>query len=161
MGLDHTPKKREEDTIDVKFLIHQRGQVKRRVTLISRCLEDAEDDPSKVTPTLLKVFAKKLDVHYQEYTAVHREILEVTPSSKLEEQDEMLMTFDKLHTEALDRVERLSAMLAETVAPANGTVNPQVIIQQQPLRPPIPSFDGKVENWPKFRTMFAAMNPKP
>uniref|UniRef100_A0A182YSJ1 Uncharacterized protein n=1 Tax=Anopheles stephensi TaxID=30069 RepID=A0A182YSJ1_ANOST len=153
MGLDHTPEKKDEET-DLKLRIHQRGQIKRRVTLINRSLMEAEDDATKMSLTLLKVFQKKLDVHYQEYTAVHREILEACPASKFEEQDEMLMAFDSLHIEALERIELLSAKLTPTLAPIHSTVNAPVIVQQQPLRAPIPSFDGKVENWPKFRTMF-------
>lgn len=153
MGLDNTTENKDEGT-DIKFLIHQRGQIKRRITLINRSLKEAEVNPEKITPTLVKVFAKKLDVHYQEYTAVHREIIAACPSAKLEEQDDMLVEFDTLHTEAMERVELLSMMLAQTVVPTHDTANTPIVIQQPPLRAPIPSFDGKVENWPKFRTMF-------
>ncbi|XP_049290939.1 uncharacterized protein LOC125767946 [Anopheles funestus] len=153
MGLDHTPEKKDDDN-DFKLLVHQRGQIKRRVTLINRTLKEAEEDPTKVTPTLLKVFAKKLDVHYQEYTTVHREIMEACPPSKLEEQDEMLMAFDILHTEAMERLEQQSVSLPQTAVPVNSTVHTPIMLQHQPLRAPIPSFDGKVENWPKFQTMF-------
>lgn len=62
------------------------------------------------------------------------------------------MEFDELHIETLDRLERLS--LTQTLTPASETGNSRLIVQQQPLRAPIPSFDGKVENWPKFRKMF-------
>ncbi|XP_062538373.1 uncharacterized protein LOC134206662 [Armigeres subalbatus] len=31
---------------------------------------------------------------------------------------------------------------------------PQVIVTQQPLRTPIPMFDGKYEGWPKFKALF-------
>ncbi|XP_049300301.1 uncharacterized protein LOC125773310 [Anopheles funestus] len=153
MGLDHTPEKKDDDN-DFKLLVHQRGQIKRRVTLINRTLKEAEEDPTKVTPTLLKVFAKKLDVHYQEYTTVHREIMEACPPSKVEEQDEMLMAFDILHTEAMERLEQQSVSLPQTAVPVNSTVHTPIMVQHQPLRAPIPSFDGKVENWPKFQTMF-------
>ncbi|XP_062714118.1 uncharacterized protein LOC134290907 [Aedes albopictus] len=159
--LNHTPKseskkkgKKEEEMDDVKTLIYHRGQIKRKVTMINQTLEEAEDDPTKITPSLLKVFAKRLELHYQEYEAAHREVLDATPPSKFEEQGEMQMAFDMLHIEATDRLERLSTKLTAGGAPAMATGNPQVIIQQQPLRAPIPSFDGKVENWPKFRAMF-------
>ncbi|XP_062713341.1 uncharacterized protein LOC134290258 [Aedes albopictus] len=159
--LNHTPKsaskkkgKQEEEMDDVKTLIYHRGQIKRKVTMINQTLEEAEDDPTKITPSLLKVFAKRLELHYQEYEAAHREVLDATPPSKFEEQGEVQMAFDMLHIEATDRLERLSTKLTAGGAPAMATGNPQVIIQQQPLRAPIPSFDGKVENWPKFRAMF-------
>ncbi|XP_062704099.1 uncharacterized protein LOC134286498 [Aedes albopictus] len=159
--LNHTPKseskkkgKKEEEMDDVKTLIYHRGQIKRKVTMINQTLEEAEDDPTKITPSLLKVFAKRLELHYQEYEAAHREVLDATPPSKFEEQGEIQMAFDMLHIEATDRLERLSTKLTAGGAPAMATGNPQVIIQQQLLRAPIPSFDGKVENWPKFRAMF-------
>ena len=109
-GLDHTPKRSQDEATNAKVLIHQRGQIKRRVTLINNILEEAKEDPTKVSQTQLKVFAKKLDIHYQEYSAVHREILESIPSSKLDEQDEMLTAFDVLHTEAMNTIEQLSSM---------------------------------------------------
>nr|XP_040241675.2 uncharacterized protein LOC120961733 [Anopheles coluzzii] len=152
-GQDHTPKRSQDEATDAKVLIHQRGQIKRRVTLINNMLEEAKEDPTKVSQTQLKVFAKKLDVHYQEYSAVHREILESIPSSKLDEQDEMLTAFDVLHTEAMNTIEQLSEARSQPMAPADSTVTQQFIVQQQPLRAPIPSFDGRVENWTKFQTM--------
>lgn len=85
--------------------MHQRDQIKRRVTLINRNLEDAEAGPTKVTSTLLKAFVKKLGTHYQEYTAVHREIVQACPASRLDEQDDMLLAFDMLHTDAMERKE--------------------------------------------------------
>ncbi|XP_062703912.1 uncharacterized protein LOC134286324 [Aedes albopictus] len=168
MGLDHTPqsaaksskkkdKKVEREAAEVdemKNLIHQRGQIKRKVTLINHVLEAAEDDVSEVSASLLKVYSKKVELHYQEYVEAHREVLAATPSSKLEEQDEIQMAFDVLHTEVLDRLERLSLLFVKSANPAHESGSPHVILQQQPLRAPIPSFDGKVENWPKFRTMF-------
>ena len=154
VGLDHTPKRSQDEATDAKVLIHQRGQIKRRVTLINNILEEAKEDPTKVTQPQLKVFARKLDVHYQEYYAVHREILDSIPSSKLDEQDEMLTAFDVLHTEAMNRIEKLSKARSQPVVPADSTGTQQFIMRQQPLRTPIPSFDGRVETRPKFQTMF-------
>lgn len=31
---------------------------------------------------------------------------------------------------------------------------PQMIAQQQPLKAPIPTFDGSYANWPKFKAIF-------
>ncbi|EGK97382.1 AGAP013330-PA [Anopheles gambiae str. PEST] len=154
VGLDHTPKRSQDEATDAKVLIHQRGQIKRRVTLINNILEEAKEDPTKVTQPQLKVFARKFDVHYQEYSAVHGEILKSIPSSKLDEQDEMLTAFDVLHTEAMNRIEKLSKARSQPVVPADSTGTQQFIMRQQPLRTPIPSFDGRVETRSKFQTMF-------
>lgn len=55
------------------------------------------------------------------------------------------------------RVETLIESLTQPISAAVSTAlqpnAPQVIIQQ-PLRAPIPTFDGRYENWPRFKTMF-------
>lgn len=158
MGLDHTPKKQPVDPEELKMLIHQRGQIKGKVTKINSTLEDAEDHPTKVSISLLKVFSKKLEMHYNEYLSLHREVIAATPPSKVEEQDEKLDEFDRLHTEALDRAERLMQSFAKTgsaLTQANADVSAPPVVGQQPsLRVPVPTFDGRTENWPKFKAMF-------
>lgn len=159
MPTEHTPKKKPVDQEELKMLIHQRGQIKGKVTKIHRTVEEGEDDPTKVSKSLLKVFSKKIEMHYNEYVSIHREVIARTPPSKFEEQDEKMDEFDLLHTDVLDRIERLMEAFTNPVdahhnqANADGSA-PQFIVQQQPLRAPIPTFDGKTENWPKFKAMF-------
>ncbi|XP_053691865.1 uncharacterized protein LOC128740351 [Sabethes cyaneus] len=155
MSVSRTPKRSNTDSDELQLLIHQRGQIKGKVTKINNNLENAEDDPSLISVSLLKVYGKKLETHYAEYTVVHREVMEKIPPTRIEEQDEKLDEFDVLHTEALDRLERLVESFAKpvpTVALTSGAA--PVIVQNHPLRPPVPSFDGRVENWPKFKAMF-------
>lgn len=155
MPVDHTPKKSITDAEKLQMLIHQRGHIKGRVTKINHNLEKAEDDPSQISASLLKVYGKKLELHYTEYTDAHREVIDMIPPAKLEEQDDKLDEFDAMHTEALDRLERLMEYFAKPVPVAaipNGSA--QVVVQHHPLKAPIPSFDGRVENWPKFKAMF-------
>ncbi|EDS43436.1 conserved hypothetical protein [Culex quinquefasciatus] len=124
------------DPEEVKSLIHQRGQVKGKVTRIKSALDKGKKNPQKITKATLKVYEKKLEAHYQEYVLRHREVIEVV--DKKEEQDDVLDVFDQLHTETLVLVEELMEMFN----------------QPQPFRAPIPSFDGQTENWPKFKAMF-------
>ncbi|XP_062703759.1 uncharacterized protein LOC134286198 [Aedes albopictus] len=156
MSVDRTPIKTTVDPEQVKMLIHQRGAVKGKVTKIHNTLENPEDHPELVSVPLLKVFQKKLEMHYSEYEAIHREVLSVTPPSKVEEQDEKLEEFDKLHTDALIRLEQLMESLTKQPATANVNAGaaPPVVVQQS-LKAPIPCFDGKTENWPKFKAMFS------
>lgn len=109
MPLAHTPDKRAAAiTMDaVKSLIHQRGQVKARVTALLKQIVRAENDKSQVSLAVLKVHSKKLDSHYTEFNALHKEILSVIPTAKLEEQDEKANEFEALHTDAMIRVESL------------------------------------------------------
>ncbi|XP_062713939.1 uncharacterized protein LOC134290759 [Aedes albopictus] len=142
---------------EAKAYVHQRGQVKGKVTATFNSLERAEDDPSQVSVPLLKVYSKKLETHYAEYSALHKEVLRLVPPSKFDEQDEKLNEFDRLHTETLVRLEGL--MEAFQKKPCDSTTalqtdSSRIIVQQAPLRAPIPTFDGKYENWPRFKAMF-------
>lgn len=153
--VDRTPSKSKMD--EVKPLIHQRGQVKAKVTAISNALEKAEDD-NQVSLPLLKVYTKKLDAHYLEYNALHKEILNLIPESRIDEQDAKLNEFDNLHTECMMRLECLMEKCPKPVVspgsqPSSSNQN-QIIVQQQPLKAPIPTFDGRYESWPRFKSMF-------
>ncbi|XP_053699179.1 uncharacterized protein LOC128746159 [Sabethes cyaneus] len=124
---------------EVKPLIHQRGQVRAKVTAILKQLEKAENDLSQ--------------------------ILSVIPSSKLDDQDEKVVEFDLIHTDALMRVECLIDKVSKPCMPSSSAVAPipstsfaqpaQVIVQQQPLKAPIPTFNGEYENWPRFKALFS------
>ncbi|XP_058456721.1 uncharacterized protein LOC131434092 [Malaya genurostris] len=124
----HTPKAEpiiSTEKVDSKAcLMHQRTKIQNRVSTISRTLEEANNDPT---------------------------IVEVTPSDEIEDEDEALDIFDALHTDTLSLIEHL----VENLSPAAvRDISSSATIQQQSLRAPVPTFDGKVENWPKFRTMF-------
>lgn len=93
-------------------LIYLRGQVTRRLQVIIDNLKEAKDDPSKVRSSLLLAYEKKLGMYYQEYSNLHKEILDRISSSEFEKHDELEISFDRMHTEALLRIEQLSASLA-------------------------------------------------
>lgn len=61
---------------------------------------------------------------------------------KIEEQDQKLDELHQLHTEALFKLNQLMDLLR---AAPNNRGAPQVIVTEQPLRPPIPTFEGKYE----------------
>lgn len=136
---------------NLKQLIHQRGQVKARVTTIVQKLNEAIEHPETTSASQLKAFEKKLELHYSEYSAKHDSIMAQCPNVSVAEQDEKLEEFDELHTDALVKLNRLVDYFR--AEPANNRV-PQVIVTQQPLRTPIPTFDGKYEGWPKFKALF-------
>lgn len=139
------PPKKQDAAERQNLLVHQRTKIQGRVAKINNTLEQAEDgDSAPVPPSMLKVFAAKLDAFYKEYTVLHREVLSITPLDELEVQDDELDAFELLHTDTLDRLERLTAALSKPASASNAG-EPRVVIQQ-PLRAPIPSFDGKVDN---------------
>lgn len=59
--------------------------------------------------------------------------------------------FEKDYYELSSHIEEMQMDAAKNETPE---IKPQVIVQQQPLKAPIPIFDGRYEDWPKFKAMF-------
>ncbi|XP_058176692.1 uncharacterized protein LOC131291491 [Anopheles ziemanni] len=69
------------------------------------------------------------------------------------EQDGVYDEFEEVFYEASNRIEEL-LLAAESKTKNNMSAAAQVIIQQQPLKAPIPTFDGTYAAWPKFKAIF-------
>lgn len=82
------------------------------VTYIIRNLGEAKDGLSKTISPLLRAYEKKLYMYYREHTNLHQEILKRIPTTDFEEHDQQLLGIDQLHTEALLKIEQLTASLA-------------------------------------------------
>ncbi|XP_062542197.1 uncharacterized protein LOC134210185 [Armigeres subalbatus] len=162
MPLEHTPAKGEKPKAkDIKTLVSLRGQAKAQITRIRKALDEVAGAGSE-TPSMamLAVYSKKLDHFYSEYCSHHENIIALTQEDRMEEQMESYDAFEAQHTETCVLLE---AIMQSITAPSNTLVNvmpqpqpdpPRIIVQQQPLKAPIPSFDGKPENWPRFKAMF-------
>ncbi|XP_065094366.1 uncharacterized protein LOC135714877, partial [Ochlerotatus camptorhynchus] len=120
--------------------------------MIVQKLNEAMDEPETASLSQLKAYEKKLELHYSEYAVKHDLIVAQCTSENMEDQDNKLDEFDELHTEALVKLNQLLELLRADPQPNNGV--PQVIVTQQPLKTPIPTFDGKYEGWPKFKALF-------
>ncbi|XP_055527680.1 uncharacterized protein LOC129720254 [Wyeomyia smithii] len=69
----------------------------------------------------------------------------------------MSANFEELFYNVSNAVEELFLEAKTRIAtqtPSVSPTGPQVIIQQQPLKAPIPSFDGSYDSWPKFKAIF-------
>lgn len=66
------------------------------------------------------------------------------PASQIEQQ----AIYEAFETLVSTKVEEL--LIAEQKRAVPEAPKPQVIIQQQPLQAPIPTFDGSYASWPKF-----------
>lgn len=129
-------------------LNRQRHQAKSKVQRIAATLED----PTKqISHPQLKVFAKGLHAAYNEYCRYHDKLTELLSEEEMEEHEDYYSVFEGIHQEVSTKVEEL---LDATRTPAILSNTPQVIIHQQPLKAPIPTFDGRYECWPKFKAMF-------
>ncbi|XP_065084349.1 uncharacterized protein LOC135706631 [Ochlerotatus camptorhynchus] len=133
-------------------LVRQRSQAKMKLVRINRTL---------INETLglaqLGVLSKNLAVTYAEYSQFHSKVIALVPDEALDGQDDEYASFEKLYYDVSNAVEEL---LLEAKARATPKVPqaipaaPHVIIQQQPLKAPIPTFDGSYDAWPKFKAIF-------
>ncbi|XP_065088352.1 uncharacterized protein LOC135709857 [Ochlerotatus camptorhynchus] len=148
---------------DVKTLVHLRGQAKAKVTRIRKAIEEtSEAGVVQFTLAQLKVYAKNLEAHFQEYLSFHHQIIALLPPEKLDQNDDTYIQFETHHIETATMVEALIQSVipqptppAVVPMPAPGFQQQQIVVQQQPLPVPIPSFDGKPENWPRFQQVFS------
>ncbi|XP_065093925.1 uncharacterized protein LOC135714477 [Ochlerotatus camptorhynchus] len=135
----------------LKQIVHQRGQVKARVSAIVKKLDQAIEDTDTTSLAQLKALERKLEIHYAEYTKKHDEVMSICSPGKMEEQDTKMEEFDALHTDALVKLNQLIDFFRDD--PERKDVQ-RIIVQQQPLKAPIPTFSGKYEEWPKFKALF-------
>ncbi|XP_062701968.1 uncharacterized protein LOC109419703 isoform X1 [Aedes albopictus] len=162
MPIEHTPTKtdQKERMAELKSLVHLRGQVKAKVTRIRKAVEEASGAGAvQLDPIQLKLYQRNLETHYKEYCDLHRQIVTLTPTEKLAEQDESYVFFEAQHNDTCLLVETLIQSMTEIpdmrLARRNQPEEaPRIIVQQQPLKAPIPTYDGKPENWPRFKAMF-------
>ncbi|XP_058816823.1 uncharacterized protein LOC131680122 [Topomyia yanbarensis] len=73
------------------------------------------------------------------------------PEDAVVEQEEEYASFENLHNYVSIAVEELILRTTNRAVVPNSA---QVVIQQQPLKVPIPTFDGNYCNWPKFKAIF-------
>lgn len=146
----------------IKSLVSKRGQAKGKLTRIWNSLQvPHEDEPVQVSLPQLKVHQRSIEKYYGEFMEVHDKVMEVIPENQREEHENKLLEFEDLYNSTLVLIETLLTDRAavghsQLLVPAGpgGQPQPQVIVHQQSLRAPLPVFDGKYENWPKFKSMW-------
>ncbi|XP_065079908.1 uncharacterized protein LOC135702791 [Ochlerotatus camptorhynchus] len=148
MPVDPSParKKPKPDIADMKTLASLRGQAKAQVTRIRKAVEEASGADAVIpNMAMLAVYSRKLDLYFNEYRDFHHQIMVLCSDEGMEEQDRIYEAFEIQHTEDASQIP-LSIQRSDQT--------PRIIVQQQPLKAPIPTFDGKPENWPRFKAMF-------
>ncbi|XP_055605321.1 uncharacterized protein LOC129753522 [Uranotaenia lowii] len=82
-------------------------------------------------------------------------ILELVPSDEVEIHYQNFKAFEELYLEVSIALEEHSEQISlNAVAAPSPLSNPSALIIHQPLRMPIPTFDGQYESWPKFKAVF-------
>lgn len=147
----------EEAEATLSMLIHMRGMAQGNLTRIKNILNQAQVDQTELTPAQVRVYMKKVDTSYTEYHQYHQQVVASVPPDNRENQDAKFLYFEALHEEVSTLLEGLLERLTtpppvQQVMPL--AVNQQPLVIQQPLPRAIPTFDGRYENWKKFKIMF-------
>lgn len=138
-------------------LIHRRGVARGKVTRLLNNIRPDDGQVIQLTEAQVKVYKNKLEMAHKEYCDIHEKILALVPAEERETHDEHFEIFDELHDEVAiyleEQLEKFSRH-ATNANLSNTSAIQQPVIVHQPLRMPIPTFDGQYENWPKFKAIF-------
>lgn len=129
-------------------LFRQRGQVHRKLIRLNTSFRAG----NRFELAILNVMASKLTALYSEFNCIHTKIMAIVPDEAVQEQEEAWDAFEDIHDYLNVAIERM-ILRSKNVSLPPATA-PQVVIQQQPLKAPIPTFDGNYESWPKFKAIF-------
>ncbi|KXJ68157.1 hypothetical protein RP20_CCG005380 [Aedes albopictus] len=126
--------------------VRERDQVMNKVL---RIYEDV-NVLAPIDPSHLKVYAAKLHSAYDEYSKYHSKIIAIIPDDEVNAQENECIRFENnfQHTSAAVEARILRTPVIQMAPPA------QVVVHQQPLKAPIPTFDGEYTKWPKLKAMF-------
>lgn len=146
-------------------LIHRRGVEKGKLTRMLNSIQHNEEEVVQLTEAETKFYLRKLEDAHEAYQKAHDEIIATVSGDDRDRHDKAYEEYDLLHDtvsilleEQVMRINAAKAAANAAAARTNAVPNQaqgqaQVVIQQ-PLRTPIPTFDGRYENWPKFKAMF-------
>lgn len=143
----------------VKTLVHRRGLAKGKVTKVLNILNPEDEEPPVLTEAQIKVHQRKVESAYAEYNELHVKILEQLTEEQQNAQDVNYAEFEELYDQvSLILEEQQQDLLRNNDAIPNqqnvGAYQQPPVVVHQPLRMPVPTFDGQYENWPKFKAMF-------
>ncbi|XP_062557434.1 uncharacterized protein LOC134222309 [Armigeres subalbatus] len=143
---------------ELKALIAKRGAVKSKMARINTAIV-AVEDPLAMSMAQLRVHSRNVEKYYSEYNDVHDAVMQAIHENQKEAQEAKLIEFEDLYNEVQVAIETLmeahthrERAVFPTGVQQNGQT--QIVIHQQALRAPLPTFDGRYENWPKFKSMF-------
>ncbi|XP_062700072.1 uncharacterized protein LOC134284801 [Aedes albopictus] len=138
-------------TKELYALYRQRSQARKKLVRIQRTIITNDS----LGLAQLNVLSKSLSVTYTEYNDFHSKVLALVPDDAIEQQETEYDGFEQLYYAVSEAVEEL-LLEAKDKAVSHSAPNnePMVVIKQQPLSAPIPTFDGNYAGWPKFKAVF-------
>ncbi|XP_062538129.1 uncharacterized protein LOC134206429 [Armigeres subalbatus] len=145
---------------NIQRLVRRRGAAKGKVSRILNTIRPDGDEVVQLTEAEVKVYMTKLEAAYKEYNVAHDQIMDVVLTDDCEQHEQQYEEFDIIHdTVSILLEEQLTKLdankMAANVVARIGNQNQQApVVIHQPLRMPVPTFDGRYESWPKFKAMF-------
>ncbi|XP_055615150.1 uncharacterized protein LOC129761453 [Toxorhynchites rutilus septentrionalis] len=133
---------------ELAAVFRQRNQIKLKIVRIQKSLQGEQN----VGLAQLNVFSKNLSAAYTEFSGFHSKVMELISDDELAAQEKIYEDFENLYNFVSMIVEDL--ILTAKDENSISMNKPQVIIQQQPLKAQIPTFDGSYSAWPKFKAIF-------
>ncbi|XP_058817756.1 uncharacterized protein LOC131681067 [Topomyia yanbarensis] len=135
-------------TKELTGLFRQRNQVHRKLVRLHSTFRGVRH----FELAQLNVMSSKLVNAYAEFNSIQNHIMALVPDEKVAEQERACDAFEDLHDYLSTAIEGIIIQMKnDAILPPTA---PQVVIQQQPLKAPIPTFDGMYANWPKFKAVF-------
>ncbi|XP_053691594.1 uncharacterized protein LOC128740109 [Sabethes cyaneus] len=139
---------------ELAAVCRQHNQVQQKVVRIRNVLRDE----SGMVLAQLNVISKNLSAAYTEFSGFHSEMMVLITDDEVSE-EEVYEQFEKLYNFVSTIVEdRILTAKAHSLVPS--PASSQMIIQQQPLKMPIPTFSGDYSACPKFKAIFQDLMAK-
>ncbi|XP_055585104.1 uncharacterized protein LOC129737956 [Uranotaenia lowii] len=132
-------------------LFRQRNQVYQKVARIHSAVKGMLLDLPQ-----LKVYTRKLESAYGEFSSFHSQIVALLPAEDLTSQEENYIRFEQLYDWTSASIE------AQIIDHQQPPPHPQVIVHQQPLKAPFPTFDARIKRRIRIINVFlltSALDP--
>lgn len=140
---------------NMQRLVRRRGAAKGKVSRILNTIRPNEEEVVQLTEAEIKVCMRKLEAAHKDYNDAHDQITNVVSNDDYEQHEQQYEEFDILHDSVAILLEdQLNRINAAAAANANARNQQVPVVIHQPLRMPVPTFDGRYESWPKFKAMF-------
>ncbi|XP_062708370.1 uncharacterized protein LOC134288239 isoform X1 [Aedes albopictus] len=145
---------------NIQRLVRVRGAAKGKLTRILNTIRPNEEEVVQLTEAEIKVYMAKVEAAHKDYEDAHNQIVNEVSDDDYEQHEQLYEEFDILHdTVSILLEDQLNKVRATAAAAAAATTAAQQVQQapvviHQPLRMPVPTFDGRYESWPKFKAMF-------
>lgn len=142
------------------ILVKQRGAVKGKITRIKNVLGQHTQNQTIPDEFLLHTQLKTIDAAYEEFNHFQNKIYAAKPA-EADDQEKKYVEFEADYNFVRAKVCQLLRGVKQEPDPQPPAAAQPVRVQAtSSLHTPLPSFDGKPENWYKFKAIFTDVMSK-